>query len=200
MDCPAFILGNSPRLPVDDLECLSGLFTIGVNRILESGFAPTVVLWVDRSVYEDCEAEIERSGALLVCDSHLACRQHHLGIKAMVGNEALGEKPRSTELHINGNTGCCAARWAVGLGCWPVYLVGMEARYKMDKTDFYGVNKHHHGEGKTLGVMSSELQRLLFECGDTVKLISGGKLLRKIAQSCRELEQEELRETIRRLV
>lgn len=197
MNCPAFILGNSPRLPVGDLDCLAGLFTIGVNRILGTGFTPTVILWVDRSVYVDCGEQIDGSDSLLVCDSHLTQRYLHVGLKLFAGDDSLGRKPKPDELHASGNTGTCAARWAVGLGCKPVYILGMEARYKGDKTDFYGVNEHHHGEGKTLGVMSSELNRLLHDCGDVVQPISGGKMLKIIAASYQQNDQEALRKSVK---
>jgi hypothetical protein len=127
-DLPAFILGNGPALPVDDLDCLSGCFTIGVNRVLLSGFTTTVLLWVDGTVRTDDPTYAERmdaSDALLVCDRSIRKWQFHVGLKTHVGDMALQRRSTPTELCVNGNTGCCAARWAIALGCRPVYLVGM---------------------------------------------------------------------------
>jgi len=193
---PAFILGNSPLLPVKDLDCLAGQFTIGVNRILQAGFTPTVILWVDRSVYKDGGADIDASGALLVCDKSVAQTQHHIGLRTRVGDEALRRPPRVNELSCNGNTGCCAARWAAMLGCRPIYLLGMEAEYRGDTTDFYGVNKRHHnkpGDNGTLMVMRSELGRLKNDLFDIVQPIPDGLTLRQIVGRLPEWDQGDLR-------
>ena len=69
----------------------------------------------------------------------------------------------------------CAARWALSLGCGPVYLVGMGAR---GDGDFYGPNKWHGPE--TLGLMRSELHRLFAEYGDRVSVVPSGPVLRDI--------------------
>lgn len=43
----AFVLGNGPSLSKVNLECLRGEFTVGVNRILFSGFEPNVICITD---------------------------------------------------------------------------------------------------------------------------------------------------------
>jgi hypothetical protein len=195
---PAFILGNGPQLPVDDLDCLADRFTIGVNRVVRV-FAPTVVLWVDRSVYDDVGERIDGCGALAVCDRQLRRRRDHVGLKTRTGEDALVRASTPEVLCCNGNTGCCAARWALALNCRPVYLLGMEAQYRDGRTDFYGVNPRHRREGatSTLAVMRKELDRLLRDAPGKVLGISDGQTLRELAAQAPRVDQHAAREHIR---
>ncbi len=197
MNCPAFILGNSPWLPVDDLECLRYQFTVGVNRILMAGYTPTVLLWVDGSVYDDDDhgAMIDASDALLVCDKSVWRHERHIGLKTHVGDMALKRQSTPTVLCVNGSTGCCAARWAVALGCEPVYLVGMEATYAAGQTDFYGQNDRHH-PGSTLAVMKKEMTRLRADCCDKLVAVTCGAMLRKIVSGHAARGQDTLRRDV----
>lgn len=179
---PVFILGNGPTLP-DDLSALKDRLTIGVNRIFQV-FSPTVLLWVDGSVYKDHAEQIDKLDSLLVCDRSVAQKQHH-GLLTRVGDNAFTHKRSPTELCVNGNTGCCAARWALALGFSPVFLLGMDAIYIDGKTDFYGVNRHHHrtpDDNGTLHVMRQELDRLLRDCEDVWPLNSSD-LAEAVAQT-----------------
>ena len=153
---PAFILGNGPSLPAD-LSPLRRLFTVGVNRIVRT-FNPTVVLWVDSTVYESDSQAIEASGALLVCDRSVAGAGHH-GLPLRAGEDARRAIPSVQTLCCSGNTGVCAARWALALGCQPVYLLGMGAEYDGELTDFWGVNERHTPQ--TISIMQAELEHLL---------------------------------------
>jgi len=184
LEGPAFVLGNGPGLP-EDLSCLDGLFTIGVNRIFRA-YRPTVLLWVDRSVYQEHAEAMEAAGSLMVCAKRLKQRRHHVGLQDFAGDEALAHERDGDwrQLCCNGNTGCCAARWALALGCSPVFLVGMGAKYIDGKTDFYGVNERHHrtaGDNGTLMLMRAELNRLLRQESDDVVPVPTGKLLREFA-------------------
>ena len=200
-DQPAFILGNSPYLPTDALDCLADRVTIGVNRIVEV-FTPTVVMWVDRSVYADMGEQIDRCGALPICNRAVRVRQGHVGLKTWVGEEALRRSSQPNVLCCNGNTGCMAARWGAALGCRPVYLVGMEARYRDGRTDFWGRNPHHRrvGMASTLDVIRAELDRLLRDCPDDVVSITDGLTLREVAAMCDRVDQNAAREHIRQLL
>ena len=196
---PAFVLGNGPSLPVEDLACLTGQFTVGVNRILRSGFVPTVLLWVDCTAYRDDGEQIDGSGALLVCDRSVAQRQFHVGLRTWVGSGALKHESRPNVLCVNGNTGCCAARWALALGFEPVYLVGMSATYREGVTDFYGANRYHHnkpGDNGTLMVMRKEMVRLRRDFGERIYEIPDGVLLREIAAELPQQDQGELRSAV----
>lgn len=197
---PAFILGNGPTLPAD-LSPLEKAFTVGVNRILRSGFTPTVVLWVDGSVVQEDGEQLDASGALLVCDKSVAKRQGHIGLQAWVGDGALSHKSTPTTLTINGNTGCCAVRWAIALGCKPVFLLGMSATYDGGKTDFYGENRWHHkreGDNGTLMVMSRELARLRADHADVIKEVPHADgILEVLMGEGPDVDQQQLRERLR---
>lgn len=198
LDCPAFILGNSPFLPTDDLPVLAEKFTIGVNRIAEV-FAPTVLLWVDGIVYAETAERMDGCGALTVCDISVRRRPSHLGLHTWVGGEAHRRRSEVHKLCCDGNTGCCAARWAIALGCWPVWLAGMDSAYRDGKTDFWGHNRHHHRDGPnpTLVVMRRETDRLFADFGDTVRHIRDGEHLREVAAACDEVDQQSLKDRIR---
>ena len=200
-DLPAFILGNSPYLPTGDLDCLAERFTVGVNRIVRV-FTPTVVMWVDRSVYDDVGELIDGCGALPVCDRAVRQRQGHVGLKTWVGEAALAYESTADELCCNGNTGCTAARWALALGCRPVYLVGMEARYREGRTDFWGRNPRHRREGvvSTLDVIRGELTRLTRDHPGGVAAITDGQTLREVAALCGRVDQDQLKSRIRRIL
>ena len=200
---PAFVLGNSPYLPVDDLWRLEAQFSIGVNRILRSGFTPTVLLWVDHSVYGDDGKQIDESGALLVCDASIRQRQYHIGLKTWVGDAALKHESTPTQLCVNANTGVCAARWALALGCRPVYLLGMEARYQDGRTNFYGDNRWHHrtaqDPGTVLG-MTGSLRELMLSHERDLRHVPDGEALADVVEGLPEIDQEELRCSLRTLL
>jgi hypothetical protein len=155
---PAWILGNGPTLPVAGLSALGGRFTVGVNRILSTGFVPTAVVWVDSDIARECKRDIEASGALLIGPS-----SHNvagvLPVDIVAGRHSWASPAMPWQLHCNGNTGVAAARWAASLGCDPVYLCGMGAAYVDGKTNFYGVNPHHGNSALT--AIRDELRRLL---------------------------------------
>ena len=197
------MLGNGPALPVDDLDCLAGQFTIGVNRILSSGFTPTAIMWVDGTVYQSDGEQIDASGAMLVCDRSVWNRQFHIGIKTWTGDGALQHCSEPGILCCNGNTGCTAARWALALGFSPVYVVGMSATYRgtgdAQRTDFYGVNTRHHrteGDGGTLSVMRGELERLRRDFPDDVVPVIDGVMLRAVAATHGPADTQSLRAAI----
>ncbi len=178
---------------------MDGQFTVGVNRILLSGFTPTVLLWVDGSVYRDdpaYEEMMDASEALLVCDRSVASRPFHVGLKTHVGDAAIARRSTPTELCVNANTGCCAARWALALGCRPVYLLGMAAVYDGEQTDFYGVNPRHH-PGLTLHGMRRELTRLDVDFPGATQAIPDGMTLREVTVPWPSVDQGELRQALR---
>lgn len=150
-----YVLGNSPSLPVERLPELRAQFTIGINRITNSGFCPTVIFWSDKTVYKDIGADIDRSGALLVTGASVKSKAFHV---ALPFETTAGDKRDPAKMYIKGNTGCAAARWAMALGCERVYLLGMNAAYQDGQTNFYGNNRYHNKS--TLGVLSKQLDLL----------------------------------------
>lgn len=201
LDIPAFVLGNSPRLP--DVMGLWNRFTVGVNRILQTGLTPTVLLWVDGSFYRECAEQVDACESLLVCDKSVANRQFHIGLQTHVGSAALIKPSKPKELCCNANTGCCAARWAVALGCNPVYLLGMDAQYKNGISDFYGDNKHHHRNETghtTLTVMRKELHRLLADFPEVCIPVANQKHLDEIIADTTNIDQGVIRLKIKRAI
>ena len=158
MTRPAFVLGNGPTLPVDDLHLLDGQITIGVNRIILSGFVPSAVLWADDGVWDDVGCEIEDCGAVPLS---LVGLSHRPGMFVLdpVGSEH--DRGDARRCYISGSTGTAAARLALALGFDPVFLLGMSATYDGERTDFYGENRHHK-EG-TIDVLREETELLLRE-------------------------------------
>lgn len=192
---PAFILGNGPTLPVGALPALAERFTVGVNRILRSGFVPTVILWGDLTVYRDDGAAMDASGSLLVCDRSVARRADHVGLLTFAGDDSRRRRATPWTLLCDGSTGCCAARWALSLGCRPVYLLGMSAAYDGARTDFYGRNRWH--DAGAIGRMARQTQRLLEEHGDDVRVIGDGEELRRVAAAAAAIDQHDLRRRLR---
>lgn len=202
LECPAFILGNGPGLP-GNLGVLSRCFTVGVNRILDTGFTPTVLLWMDGSFYREQAAQVDASEALQICSASLANRRWHIGLHSWSGQDALHHHAAPTVLCCNGNTGCCAARWALSLGCPVVYLLGMGAEYRDGRTNFYGVNPWHHrppGAETALEVMQAERDRLWDDFGERLRLARDEADLTEIAAGEEGMDQTELRARIRQAI
>lgn len=168
-----FILGNSPRLPVDDLHVLDGHFTIGVNRIGQV-FDPTILLIADASAYKD--AIFGEAQLLLSPEMNVKRKGGAWYPKLFVASLKWPKHPG--ELHAHGNSGVAAGSWANALGCEPIYLVGMEAKYKGDKSDFYGLNKHHR-DG-TVYVLNFERERILNAFPHCIP-VADGEHLKKVA-------------------
>ena len=86
-------------------------------------------------------------------------------------------------------------RWALALGCRPIYLVGMDAAYRNGQTDFWGANSHHHG-GATLSIMRKELTRLHLDFPGDILAIPTGQVLREIAGELPDVDQAVKRRTL----
>ena len=150
---PVFILGNSPWLPIDSLPLLNDFFTIGVNRITQV-YDPTILMIIDETVFKDVELDQIHAQKLFNCSMDRKYKTPETWLPDLVGaSQDWGTSPG--QIHANGNSGVAAAAWAATLGCEPIYLLGMEARYDGDRTDFYGVNRHHMA-----GVINN-LQRMM---------------------------------------
>ena len=192
-ELPAFILGNGPTLPVAELPLLAGQFTVGVNRILRSGFVPTAIMWLDQGVADEEGPQLESSGALL-----LGPRQHTVRGMAPLdyvgGYRAWDEPSNPWTIRPNGNMGVAAARWAQSLGCFPVYLLGMSAKGQLD---FYGTNPHHSGD--TPDVMRRELDRLL-SGGNAVPVADGAELQRIVSGLSMQYDQDAMRRELRGMI
>ena len=155
----AYVLGNGPTLPaVEYLLALSKSFTIGVNRIMLSGFTPTVLLTCDPEVNAECAQPAADAGVLVV-SSFAAGPWPVVPLRPVAGDLCWRTEPTPSSLHVNGSSGVAAARWARALGCSCVYLLGMSATYQDGLTDFYGRNGAHGGS--TLAQLKGDRDRLL---------------------------------------
>jgi hypothetical protein len=143
---PCFILGNSPYLPTD-LSCLDGFLTIGVNRIVRV-HDPDILVILDASAFQEAD---KGTAQLLLSEEMPVKRQGGAWYpKLVIASTKWPADP--SEIHANGNSGVAAAAWANTLGCEPIYLLGMEARYSGDRSNFYGRNKwHQDGTVQALG-------------------------------------------------
>ena len=116
----AFVVGMGRDLPADRLPRLEGYMTIGVGRVWPTGFVPAVSFWTDADTYTENPAHFDRT--LCVCDRSAAARPEHIGLPARPG--PLPRRPSPNYLHRLDNPVAVAALWAVGLGCYPVMLLG----------------------------------------------------------------------------
>jgi len=140
---PAFVLGNDPFLPAD-LTVLGGLFSVGVNRILER-CDPTVLMWLDPEVGGRFEGTLETSPVIPITLQEINWDNQWWGLEAVgdTGRRSFDVPDHPGLIPITANSGVSAALWARSLGCQPVYLVGMSATYDGTRTNFYGHNPGH---------------------------------------------------------
>ena len=131
---PAFILGCGPMLPAN-LSALDDFFTVGVNRVVER-YDPTVLIWLDAEVRKEIEGLREISRAVRLANADCAEGPHN-----RLRPSGLLRGPDTFVDCKNG--GVSAAYWAMTLGCRPIFLLGMSARYVGNRTNFFGVNRWH---------------------------------------------------------
>jgi len=158
---PAFVLGNGPTLPVELLPTLQNYFTVGVNRILASGFEPTAVAWCDSEIYEECRADMAKAESLLVttCRNHQRRARRHYVLKL---RKSVDDAGRVAEWYASGSSGTAAARWCLALGFDPVYLLGCGCQYgDGGRTNFWGDNQRH--SPRTTTMFENEMSALLHE-------------------------------------
>jgi len=117
---PAFIL-DSGRLK--DFNGLRNRFTIGLRDTI-ARFEPTVYLWTDRQQYRHLNQKIDATKSLLVCDQACVKRQFHVGLKAWHRTDYPNRLAKPFNLILGGGEAITAIRWAMSLGCWPIYFLG----------------------------------------------------------------------------
>ena len=133
---PVIVLGNAPHLPVDDLPHLSSAFTIGVNRILLSGFEPTVVVYNDVAMIEHIESIWDTTNALIVKTSKVE-GPAHAWLKRFSQRDAK-RFPCRGRTFLQHNTGAAAIRWARGLTRASIYSLGISTRHDDGPQHFHG--------------------------------------------------------------
>jgi hypothetical protein len=191
------VLGNGPTLPVAVLPSLRGRLTLGVNRILRSGFAPTIIMWVDATVWPDEGPALdaaEQAGALLI--SSVMATAHSISLPLAGGCSAWDVPHSARTLLCRGNTAVMAARWALDcLRCSHVYMLGCNAE---GVGDFYGENPHH--AAGAVDNMQRELGRLLHHYAGRVDVLTtAGEALAAIAAT-EEIDEAATIRKIRRML
>jgi len=155
----AFIMGNGPSLLEIDHKDLDGLFTIGINRSYKL-VIPTILLWQDESLYDDCFDEVRFVASAKVTRKEIDPDNLFTHFSLEPGAFRFHKTPH--KLFGGGCTGVLAAQLAYAMGCTSIVLLGCDCKYKDGKTDFYGVNKHH--SDTTLNNFSAAMEWLSREC------------------------------------
>lgn len=141
IDCPAFIIGNSPSLNDEPIHLLEDYFSIGINRCFYK-IDPTILMWQDISLWNTEYHKLHSSQALKVSRDVSDPRKVYYNFH-LKGN---GYKFDLTSTHIfhgRGSTGPIAVQLAVAMGCRPIVLLGMDCnRGENGHSDFWGNNDH----------------------------------------------------------
>lgn len=122
----AWVLGNGPTLPVEALPRLSSEFTVGVNRILESGYCPSVLMWYDLEGYPEGHWErVAQARCVKVASDRAGnrTRAHYL-LPRGTWTSWVQDWGNPREMVVSGSIGIAAARWCVALGFERVNLLG----------------------------------------------------------------------------
>lgn len=143
---PVFMIGNGPSLLEHDLSLLDGRFTIGSNRAFLA-YDPTILVWQDRGMYKCSEPtnttleDIRKTQAIKICRDVIDDHKEFNTFKLNRGKYEFEGK--TDQLRGFGCTGAIACQLAYALGAGSLILLGYDAAYKGEKTDFYGKNSDH---------------------------------------------------------
>lgn len=169
-DIPAFVLGNAPSLDEWDMSILEEYFTIGINRAFLR-LDPTILLWQDISLWNTEYEKLKNLQAIKVCRDVCDVKRQYFNFRAKGSTYEFKEKSCST-LYGRGSTGPLAVQFAIGLGCRPIILLGMDCKVQNGKTDFYGKNRFHlphtiQNCAKGLKAMKKKCPVEIINCGNT---------------------------------
>ncbi|MFA5599506.1 MAG: hypothetical protein WDA06_02810 [Phenylobacterium sp.] len=144
---PCFLIGNGVSLnDHGDLSVLNDYFSIGINFAYKK-LTPTILLWQDLEFFYQAKKDLANLKSILYCKDgadpfHMA---YHFVLTGSGRHSLFGfNMPvNATVLKGRGASGPLAFQLAYVLGCSPIVLLGFDCKYRDNKTDFYGVNKHH---------------------------------------------------------
>lgn len=140
---PCFLIGNGPSASDEDVAgLLSDRFTIGINRAFYL-LDPVVLMWQDASLVTTEREKMASLTAIRVC-RNIADVDGRSFQYRLQQNEAFRLPHRADVLYGGGATGPLAFQLAHIMGCDPIVLIGFDCKYRGGRTDFYGINPHHH--------------------------------------------------------
>lgn len=141
-DVPVFLLGNAPSIEDENLSILNDYFTIGTNRIFFV-YDPTILLWQDLALWIQEKKRVMETRAIKFVRESADTEGGYYGFK-LEGKDARTPQSPNT-LYGRGSSGSLLFQLAFVLGCNPIFLVGMDCKYRdgKSKTDFYGNNPMH---------------------------------------------------------
>lgn len=139
---PVFLLGNGPSIEDDDVSILQDkYFTIGSNRIFYI-YDPTILLWQDLALWIQEEKKILATRSIKYVRENAETKGGFFSFKLQGRDPKV--PPNTETLFGRGSTGSLCYQLAWALGCNPIFLVGMDCKYRgNEKTDFYGKNAMH---------------------------------------------------------
>lgn len=128
----AWVLGNGPGLPTDQLHLLEDEFTVGVNRIYRSGFAPKIVMWVDpmekvcRDEWPDMRQHMLDNGSIGVSAyGHNKKGQCEYLLNLANPKRNADKMTDPSYIVCDGTVGIAAIRWCFALGFRSVRTLGI---------------------------------------------------------------------------
>jgi len=207
-DVPAVILGNGPSLLSNDLELISGLFSIGINRSFRA-CESTVLLYQDSVLINQCGEELQgRPEIIMALEGTTGAEKQDyvFSVEFQEHEWKLSKDPLKYYPHgvplLSATLGVMMART---LGCSPVILLGMDCCYEKGNTNFYGKNKHHNKQtlvGCVQGLIDIKKyhgEHIISCSGNTIftrekleDVIAGLSPVRKAQQEWRALLREQV--------
>lgn len=139
-DVPCVILGAGPSLDDCDASFLENFFTIGINRAFLK-IDPTILIWQDMDLFMGEKKKVKRLEAIKFCRYMPMIPEDYYCFR--VTSTEFQMPKELNHLHGRGATGPLAFQLAWKLGCNPIFILGMDCKYRGKKTNFYGKNALH---------------------------------------------------------
>lgn len=163
-----FILGNGPSLSDCNLSLIRRNFVIGINRSYRV-FIPSILIWQDDSMYEDCFSDLLYLPCVKITRKEIDPQDRFTHFQVKHGPFLFGDDP--SILHGGGSTAALAVQLSVAMGFSKIVLLGCDASYRGENTDFYGKNKNHtvntlRNFYQAMDWVKKECPAIIVNCGD----------------------------------